>query len=201
MIALYTARTPNGYKASIMLEEIGVPYDVVKIDLSAGEQHAPAYLKINPNGKIPAIVDRQTGRRVFESGAILIYLAEKSGRLLPSDPAQRIETLEWLFFQVGHVGPMLGQLWHFVDLTREIPYALERYRKETLRLYGVVERRLAETHYLAGDDYTIADIATWPWLRVHKALGIDAGPFPNVNRWLDEIAARPAVTKGITVPA
>jgi glutathione S-transferase len=201
MIDLYTARTPNGYKISIMLEETGLPYNAVKVDLAKGEQRAPDYLKINPNGKIPAIVERETGQRVFESGAILIYLAEKSGRFLPAEAGARLEVLQWLFFQVGHIGPMLGQLWHFVDLNHEIPYALERYRKETLRLFEVVDRRLRETRYLAGGDYSIADIAAWPWLRVHKALGVDAEPFANVRRWIEEIAGRPAVQKGITVPA
>lgn len=200
MIELYTARTPNGYKVSIMLEEVGLPYRVIKVDLAKGEQFAPAYLEINPNAKIPAIVDLDSGQRVFESGAILVYLAEKSGRLLPHESHARMEVLQWLFFQVGSIGPMLGQLWHFIDLTREIPYALERYRKETLRLYGVVDRRLGETRFIAGDEYTIADIANWTWLRVFKSLGIDIETFPNVQRWIEDVAERPAVKKGITVP-
>lgn len=200
MIDLYTARTPNGYKISIMLEEAGIPYRAIKIDLSKGEQRDPKYLKINPNGKIPAIVDTETGQRVFESGAILIHLAEKSGRFFPDESRRRMEVHQWLFFQVGSIGPMLGQLWHFIDLTQPVPYALDRYRKETLRLYGVVDRRLAEAPFIAGDEYTIADIAHWPWLRVYKALGIDIAEFPNVKRWIDEIAERPAVRKGITVP-
>jgi GST-like protein len=200
MIELYTANTPNGIKASIMLEEVELPYEVTKIDLRGGEQRSPSFLKLNPNGKIPVIVDRDTGLRVFESGAILIYLAEKSGRLMPSDAPTRTAVLEWLFFQMGNVGPMLGQLWHFVELDHQIPYALERYRKETLRLYGVAEGRLGETRYLAGDSYTIADIANWPWLRVHQALNIDIEGFPKVKRWLIDVAARPAVKKGITIP-
>ncbi len=200
MIELYTARTPNGYKVSIMLEEVGLPYRVIKVDLAKGEQFAPAYLEINPNAKIPAIVDLDAGQRIFESGAILVYLAEKSGRLLPHESRARMKVLQWLFFQVGSVGPMLGQLWHFVDLTQPVPYALDRYRKETLRLYGVVDRRLAEAPFIAGDEYTIADIAHWPWLRVYKALGIDIAEFPNVKRWIEDVAARPAVKKGITVP-
>lgn len=201
MIQLYTSDTPNGYKASIMLEEVGLPYEVHFIHLSKGEQRTPEFLKINPNGKIPAIVDTENGQTVFESGAILIYLAEKTGKLFPAAPAARMEVLQWLFFQMASVGPMLGQLWHFVGVKPEIPYAIERYRKETLRLYGVVDGRLANHRYIAGDTYTIADIATWPWLRVHGSIKIDVEPFPNVRRWLDEIAARPAVQKGITVPA
>lgn len=200
MIELYTARTPNGYKVSIMLEEVALPYRVIKVDLAKGEQFAPAYLEINPNAKIPAIVDLDSGQRVFESGAILVYLAEKSGRLLPHKSRARMEVLQWLFFQVGSIGPMLGQLWHFVDLTQPVPYALDRYRKETLRLYGVVDRRLAEAPFIAGDEYTIADIANWTWLRVYKALRIDIAEFPNVKRWIEDVAARPAVQKGITVP-
>ena len=201
MIELYTARTPNGYKISIMLEETGLPYHVVKLNLSRGEQFTPAFLEINPNAKIPAIVDLDTGQRIFESGAILIHLAEKSGLLLPRDARKRMDVLQWLFFQVGSIGPMLGQLWHFVDLTGEVPYALERYRKEALRLYGVVDRQLAKAPFIAGDEYSIADIANWPWLRVFKSLGIDIEPFPHVKRWLEEVAARPAVQKGITVPS
>lgn len=201
MIELHTARTPNGYKISIMLEEIGLPYRVVKISLSKGEQFAPSFAEISPNAKIPAIVDHDTGQRIFESGAILIHLAEKSGRFLPQDARERMNVLQWLFFQVGSIGPMLGQLWHFVDLTGPVPYALERYRKETLRLYGVVDRQLAKAPYIAGEEYSIADIANWTWLRVFKSLGIDIEPFPHVKRWIGEIAARPAVQKGITVPS
>ncbi len=201
MIELYTARTPNGFKISIMLEETGLAYRAVRIDLTKGEQFDPKYLEINPNAKIPAIVDTETGQRIFESGAILIHLAEKSGRFLPREPEKRMAVLQWLFFQVGHIGPMLGQLWHFVDLTREVPYALERYRKEALRLYGVVELRLAVSRFIAGEDYTIADIAHWPWLRVFKSLGIDIEPFPHVHRWIEDIAARPAVQRGIAVPS
>ncbi len=200
MIELYTANTPNGIKASIMLEEVELPYEVTRIDLRGGEQRSPSFLKLNPNGKIPVIVDRDTSLRVFESGAILIYLAEKSGRLMPSDAPTRTAVLEWLFFQVGNVGPMLGQLWHFVELDHQIHYALERYRKEALRLYGVADGRLGEARYLAGDSYTIADIANWPWLRVHQALNIDIEGFPKVKRWLIDVAARPAVKKGITIP-
>ena len=200
MIDLHTARTPNGYKISIMLEEIGLPYRVVKISLSKGEQFAPTFTEISPNAKIPAIVDHDTGQRIFESGAILIHLAEKSGRFLPQDARKRMEVLQWLFFQVGSIGPMLGQLWHFVDLTQQVPYALERYSKETLRLYGVVDRRLAHVPYIAGDEYSVADIANWPWLRVFKSIGIDIEPFPHVKRWIELIAARPAVQKGIAVP-
>jgi len=201
MIDLHTARTPNGYKISIMLEEIGLPYRVVKISLAKGEQFAPAFAEISPNAKIPAIVDHDTGQRIFESGAILIHLAEKSGRFLPQDARKRMDVLQWLFFQVGSIGPMLGQLWHFVDLKPEIPYALERYRKESLRLYGVVDRHLAKRAYFAGDDYSIADIANWPWLRVFKSIGIDIEPFPHVKRWIELIAARPAVQNGIAVPS
>ncbi|MGB8275630.1 MAG: glutathione binding-like protein [Alphaproteobacteria bacterium] len=201
MIELYTSNTPNGYKASIMLEEIGLPYTVHKIDLTAGDQGKLEFLEINPNGKIPAIVDGALSRRVFESGAILIYLAEKSGRFLPQDPGARTETLAWLFLQAASIGPMLGQLWHFRGVKPAVSYAINRYEKEAYRLYGVLDGQLASHRHMAGDAYTIADIATWPWIRLHQALGLDVAPYPNVRRWLDEIAARPAVQKGITIPA
>jgi len=200
MIELYTSDTPNGHKISIMLEEIGVPYRVKKIQLSLGEQKSPKFLKINPNGKIPAIIDKDTNQRVFESGAILIYLAEKSKKLLPRNPKARIETLEWLFFQMANIGPMMGQLWHFQGRKPKVRYAFERYRNEVLRIFGVVDGQLAKNHYLAGDTYTIADIAAWPWMRHHDALNIDLSPFLNVARWIAEVAKRPAAQKGITIP-
>lgn len=205
MIDLYTWKTPNGRKASIMLEEVGLPYRVHPIDISKDEQFDPAFLAINPNNKIPAIVDSDgpEGRpfTVFESGAILIYLAEKTGQLLPADPAGRSVTLQWLMFQMGGVGPMLGQAHHFRKFAREqIPYAINRYTTEAERLYGVMDGRLAESAFFAGESYTIADIAIYPWLQRWDWQGIDLEEFPNVRRWMAEVGARPAVQKGMTVP-
>jgi len=200
MIELYTSDTPNGHKISIMLEEVGLPYRVKHIHLSLGEQKSPKFLKINPNGKIPAIIDKDNNQTVFESGAILIYLAEKSKKLLPKNPKARIETLEWLFFQMANIGPMMGQLWHFQDRKPKVRYAYERYRNEVLRIFGVGDGQLAKNHYLAGDTYTIADIASWPWMRRYDALHIDLTPFPHVARWIAEIGKRPAAKKGIAIP-
>ncbi len=202
MIDLYTWGTPNGRKASIMLEECGLPYEVHTINIGKDEQFSPAFLKISPNNKIPAIVDRDTGQSVFESGAILIYLAEKTGLLWPQEPAAlRIATLEWLMFQMGGVGPMLGQVHHFLRFNPgKAPYAEERYHREGLRLYGVMDRRLAGNAFLAGDIYTIADIATWPWISRFEWHGMSWADFPNVRRWYETIAARPAVARGYDVP-
>lgn len=201
MIELYTAATPNGHKASIMLEEVGLPYHVHALNLGAGEQKQESYLAINPNGRIPAIVDRDNDDfAVFESGAILIYLAEKTGKLLPADPKGRSLAIQWLMFQMGGVGPMQGQAGVFVRYAPEkIPFAIERYQRETRRLYEVLERRLARVEYLAGD-YSIADVATFPWVRSHDWVGVTVDGLPNVQRWLDAIAKRPAVIAGLAVP-
>ncbi len=201
MIDLYTWSTPNGRKISIMLEECGLAYEVHPIDIGKGEQFDPEFLKISPNNKIPAIVDRDNGWSVFESGAILIYLAEKTGRFLPQEPKKRLQTLEWLMFQMGGVGPMFGQAHHFLKFNPgKCPYAEERYHAETLRLYGVMDRRLAGSPYLACEEYTIADIATWPWVSRFEWQRVDLAGFPNVRRWYLEIAARPAVLRGYDVP-
>jgi GST-like protein len=202
MIDLYTWSTPNGRKVSIMLEEVGLPYEVHAIDIGKDQQFRPDFLKISPNNKIPAIVDRDNGMSLFESGAILIYLAEKTGKLLPGDPKGRYDTLAWLMFQMGGVGPMLGQAHHFLRFNPgKAPYAEERYGKEAKRLYGVMDQRLGETPYLAGADYTIADVATWPWVSRYDFQQINLDRFPNVRRWYDAIKSRPAVQRGYDVPA
>ena len=201
MIDLYTWSTPNGRKASIMLEECGLDYQVHPIDITKDQQLAPDFLKISPNNKIPAIVDRDNGWSVFESGAILIYLAEKTGKLLPQDPKQRIQTLEWLMFQMGGVGPMLGQAHHFLKFNvGKAPYAEQRYGAEAKRFYGVMDRRLGESQYLATDDFTIADIATWPWISRYEWQGVSLDDYPNVRRWYDAVKARPGVQRGYDVP-
>jgi GST-like protein len=205
MIDLYTWSTPNGRKVSIMLEETGLSYRVHKIDISKGDQFKPEFVAINPNSKIPAIVDGEGpgGRALplFESGAILIYLAEKTGEFLPRDPASRYTVLEWLMFQMGGVGPMFGQVHHFLRAAPEpVPYAIERYGKETRRLYGVLDARLKQAAYLAGE-YSIADIATYPWVARHEWHKVALGDFPNVERWYRGIGARPAVARGMQVPA
>ena len=204
MIDFYTWSTPNGIKISIMLEEIGEPYKVIPVDIGTGDQFKPEFLKISPNNKIPAIVDHEgpDGRphAIFESGAILIYLAEKSARLIPPDLDGRLTVMQWLMFQMGHIGPMLGQAHHFRGYAAEkLPYAIDRYTNEARRLYGVLNTRLGETRYLAGEDYSIADIATFPWIRPHQRQGQDLNDFPNVKRWFDAIAERPAVQRGIEV--
>ena len=201
MIDLYTWSTPNGRKVSIMLEECGLPYQVHPIDIGKDQQFAPEFLKISPNNKIPAVVDADSGQSVFESGAILIYLAEKTGMYLPTAPAARIATLEWLMFQMGGVGPMLGQAHHFLKFNPgKALYAEERYGAEAKRLYGVIDRRLSAVPYLAGANLTIADFATWPWLSRWEWQGIDLAGFPNVRRWYLELAARPGVRRGYDVP-
>jgi GSH-dependent disulfide-bond oxidoreductase len=202
MIDLYTWSTPNGRKASIMLEECGLPYRVHPIDIGKDQQFAPEFLQISPNNKIPAIVDRDSGQSVFESGAILIYLAEKTGMFLPIAPRARIATLEWLMFQMGGIGPMLGQAHHFLKFNPgKAPYAEERYGAEARRLYGVLDRRLGVVPYLAGADLTIADFATWPWLSRWEWQGIDLAAVPNVRRWYVELAGRPGLQRGYDVPA
>ena len=201
MIDLYTWSTPNGRKVSIMLEELGLAYKVHPIDIGKDEQFQPHFLAISPNNKIPAIVDRDNGWSVFESGAILIYLAEKTGRFLPSEPRARMVTLEWLMFQMGGIGPFLGQAHHFNRSAPErVPYAIKRYNDEAKRLYGVLDRRLADRPYLVGEDYTIADIATWPWISRFEWQEIDLATFPDVKRWYETIKARPAVQRGYDVP-
>jgi GSH-dependent disulfide-bond oxidoreductase len=202
MIDLYTWSTPNGRKASIMLEECGLPYRVHPIDIGKDQQFAPEFLQISPNNKIPAIVDRDSGQSVFESGAILIYLAEKTGMFLPIAPRARIATLEWLMFQMGGIGPMLGQAHHFLKFNPgKAPYAEERYGAEARRLYGVLDRRLGVVPYFAGADLTIADFATWPWLSRWEWQGIDLAAVPNVRRWYVELAGRTGVQRGYDVPA
>jgi len=201
LIDLYTSATPNGWKASITLEELGVPYTVHPIALMKGEQKQPDFLKINPNGRIPAIVDRDEGDfAVFESGALMIYLAEKYGRLLPTDRKGRSQVIQWLMFQMGGVGPMQGQANVFFRYAPEkIPYAIDRYQTETKRLYKVLDARLADHEFLAGD-YSIADIANWSWVSIHFWAGVDIGDLPHLQRWIEAIRARPAVQRGIVVP-
>ena len=205
MIDLYTWSTPNGRKASVMLEECALPYTVRPINIGKNiDQFTPEFVRINPNSKIPAIADSDgpDGRpiAVFESGAILIYLAEKTGKLMPKDARARMGALQWLMFQMGGVGPMFGQAHHFLRFAPEkIPYAMERYSKETRRLYGVLDARLKEAPYLAGE-YSIADIATYPWVARHEWHMVDLKAFPAVKRWYDAIGTRPAVAKGMAVP-
>ncbi len=201
MIDLYTWSTPNGRKASIMLEEVGLDYAAHAIDISKGDQFKPEFLKISPNNRIPAIVDHDAGLSIFESGAILLYLAEKTGQLLPSSGEARWRAMEWLMWQMGGIGPMFGQAHHFLKYNRgKAPYAEERYANETKRLYGVLDKRLGECAFLAGDHYTIADIATWPWVsRFEWHIG-DIKEFTNVVRWYRTIAERPAVQRGYHVP-
>jgi glutathione S-transferase/GST-like protein len=201
MIELFTAATPNGHKISIALEELGLPCTMRVLDLGAGEQRQDWYLAINPNGRIPAIIDHDAGGfAVFESGAILVYLAEKTGRLLPADPKGRSRVLQWLMFQMGGVGPMMGQANVFFRYFPEkIQPAIDRYHAECRRLFGVLDRHLAANEYLAGD-YSIADIANWAWVRTHKWSGVGLDGLPHLTRWLEQIRARPAVQAGILQP-
>ena len=201
MIDLYTAPTPNGWKASIALEELALPYTVKALRLDQLEQKQESFLRINPNGRIPAIVDRDAGDfAVFESGAILLYLAEKTGKLIPADAKGRSVVVQWLMFQMGGVGPMQGQANVFFRYAPEkIPFAIERYQKETRRLYEVLDRRLGEAEYLAGD-YSIADIATWPWVSLHDWAGVSVDGLDHLKRWIDAVGARPAVQRGRAVP-
>jgi len=201
VIDLYSWATPNGVKVHIMLEEVELPYRVHPIDIGAGDQFDPEYLKLNPNNKIPAIVDSESPDRkpftVFESGAILVYLAEKTGKLLPGNMRGRHTVMQWLMFQMGGIGPMLGQAHHFRQYAPEkIPYAIDRYTNEARRLYCVLDKRLGEEEYLAGE-YSIADIATWPWIRLYDRQGQDLDDFPNIRRWHEAIGARPAAQKGV----
>jgi GST-like protein len=200
MIDLYTWTTPNGRKVSIMLEELSLPYKTISVNIGKDEQFEPDFLKISPNNKIPAIVDRDEGVSLMESGAILIYLAEKTGQLLPSSGRRKYEVLEWLMVQMGGVGPMLGQTHHFVFYNEgKSPYAEERYLKETARIYGVLDKRLGDKEYLAGD-YSIADIATWPWIARYPRQRMELRDYPNLLRWYKAIAKRPAVQRGYHVP-
>ena len=206
MIEVYSWPTPNGHKIHIMLEECGLPYKAIPVDIGAGDQFKPEFLAISPNNKIPAIVDPDgpDGEpiSVFESGAILVYLAAKTGRFLPTDVRGRYRALEWLMFQMGSIGPMLGQAHHFrMYAPEKIPYAVDRYTNEARRLYGVLDKRLANSKYVAGPEYGIADIAIFPWLRSWKNQGIDWNDFPLLKGWFDEIAGRPAVQRGVEVLA
>ena len=202
MIDLYYWPTPNGWKVSVMLEECGLPYEVKPVHIGKGDQFKPEFLAISPNNRIPAIVDHDAPGgelAIFESGAILMYLGEKSGRFFPADQRQRYDVLQWLFWQTGGLGPMAGQLGHFRNYAEtSIEYAVERYSDEYNRLLGVLDRRLADSDYLAGD-YSIADIGAWPWVRSHERLKQPLDSFVNVQRWFDRIAARPAVKKGVEV--
>src|SRR5689334_19479175 len=204
MIDLYTWTTPNGRKVSIMLEEVGLPYKVHAINIGKNDQFTPEFIGINPNSKIPAIIDQDgPGGKpltVFESGAILFYLGEKTGKFFASEPRRRYEQMQWVMFQMGGVGPMFGQNHHFRRAAPEkVPYGIERYQKETDRLYGVMDARLGKVPYLA-TDYSIADMATYPWVARHEWHMVDLNRFPNVKRWYDEIGKRPAVVKGMNVP-
>jgi GSH-dependent disulfide-bond oxidoreductase len=202
MIDVYSWATPNGHKVHIMLEECQLEYRVHAVNIGAGEQFAREFLTISPNNKIPALVDSDgpDGQAIslFESGAILLYLAAKTGRLLPEDMRGRYEVLQWLMFQMGGVGPMLGQAHHFrIYAPEKIPYAVDRYTNEAKRLYGVMDKRLGQSRYLGGDSYSIADIAVFPWLRSWKNQGIEWSDYPHLKGWFDEIAARPAVQRGV----
>lgn len=200
MIDLYTWTTPNGRKVSIALEEMGLDYETHAVDIGNDEQHRPDFLEISPNNKIPAIVDRDTGLALMESGAILIYLAEKSGMLMPREGEARLRVIEWLMWQMGGFGPMLGQAHQYLKFNKgKAPFAEERFAKEAARLYGVLDARLGREGYVAGD-YSIADIAIWPWVSRYEWQGIALGDYPQVKRWYVEIAGREAVAKGYHVP-
>jgi GST-like protein len=200
MIDLYTWTTPNGRKISILLEELGMPYTVHSIDIGKDDQFQPDFLKISPNNKIPAIVDSDNGMSLMESGAIMIYLADKAGKLLPKDGEGRYRAIEWLMWQMGGAGPMLGQVHHFAKFNPgKAPYAEDRYLNEAARLYGVLDKQLGQNAFVAGE-YSIADIAIWPWISRFEWQQIDLAKYPNVKRWYEEIAARPAVQRGYHVP-
>lgn len=202
MIELYTWSTPNGRKISIALEEMGIPYELHAIDIGKDMQFEPEFLKISPNNKIPAIRDTETGQTVFESAAILIWLGDKFGKFLPKDGPKRTAVMEWLMWQVGEFGPMLGQAHHFLQYNPgKAPYAEERFGAEAKRLYGVLDRQLAECAYVAGDEITIADFAIWPWASRYEWQRIDLNDFPNVKRWYVELANREGVKKGYDIPS
>jgi GST-like protein len=205
LIDLYTWSTPNGRKVSIMLEELSLPYKVHPIDIGKGDQFGAEFVAIDPNSKIPAIVDSEgpDGKpyALFESGAILLYLADKSGRFLPQKKAGRFESIQWLMFQMGGVGPMFGQVHHFLRAAPEpVPYAIERYSKETRRLYGVMDKHFANNEWLAAGEYSVADMATYPWVARHEWHKVELADFPNVKRWFDAVGSRPAVQRGMQVP-
>jgi GST-like protein len=201
MIDLYTAATPNGWKVSITLEELGLPYTVYPIDLASGAQKQKPFVDINPNGRIPAIVDRENGDfPVFESGAIMLYLTEKTGRLIPEDANERSRVIQWLMFQMGGVGPMMGQANVFTRyFPEQIPSVIDRYRREGRRLFEVLDGHLAHNEYLAGD-YSIADIANWSWVHTYEWPGIDIGGLDHLQRWIQVISERPSVQKGLAIP-
>ena len=206
MIDVHSWATPNGHKVHIMLEECALPYRVHAVDIGAGDQFQPAFLAISPNNKIPAIVDDEgpDGRPIslFESGAILVYLAAKTGRFLPASDRDKWEVLQWLMFQMGSVGPMLGQAHHFrMYAPEKLPYAIDRYTNEARRLYGVIDKRLAASEWLGCGEYSIADIATWPWLRSWKNQGIELDDYPRLKAWFERIGERPAVQRGVQVLA
>lgn len=202
-LQLYTYSTPNGHKASIMLEETGLPYETRMVDIEAGEQHRPAFLELNPNNKIPVLVDPDRKRTVVESGAILHYLAERSGLLVPEGEIERSETLSWTLFQAAHVGPALGQLWHFKIFARErLPAAIDRFEAEAQRVFGVLNARLAQAPYIAGGRYGIADIMTWPWIRAGiEELGLSLENHRRLADWYAAVGHRAAVRRGLLVPA
>lgn len=201
MIDLYTWGTPNGRKVSIALEEMRLPYKVHPINISKDDQFAPAFLKISPNNKIPAIVDNETGQSVFESAAILVYLAEKTGSFMPASGPDRIAMMEWLMWQMGGFGPMLGQTHHFLHFNPgKAPYAEDRFAAETQRLYGVLDKRLADVEFVAGAEMSIADFAIWPWASRYEWQRVDLAAFPNVKRWYLALAAREGFKKGYDVP-
>jgi GSH-dependent disulfide-bond oxidoreductase len=200
MIRLYSWPTPNGQKVQILLEELGLDYAARPVNILRGEQFSPEFLTISPNNKVPAIVDEEAGVSVFETGAIMLYLADKAGKLVPANGPGRVEVLEWLFFQCSNLGPMLGQVTHFKRYAAEpVPYAIERYSREALRLYGVMERRLESRDWLAAGIYTIADVAAFPWICRHRRQGVPLEQFPAVKRWLDSLSSRPAVLRGMDV--
>ncbi|WP_422040397.1 glutathione S-transferase family protein [Roseibium sp.] len=200
MIDLYTWTTPNGRKVSILLEELGVDYEVHPINIGQGDQKSPEFLKISPNNKIPAIVDRDNGLTLMESGAIMWYLAEKYGKFLPNDPLDKIKVMEWLMWQMGGLGPMAGQAHHFLHFNRgKAEYAEERYEAEVQRLYGVLDNQLAGQDYIVGD-YSIADMACWPWVSRYEWQQVDLTKYPNVRAWYQRLLARDAVQKGYHVP-
>ncbi|WP_041675394.1 glutathione binding-like protein [Ramlibacter tataouinensis] len=206
MIEVFSWPTPNGHKVHIMLEECGLPYRAVPVNIGAGEQFQPEFLRISPNNKIPALVDPQgpDGQPIslFESGAILVYLAGKTGRFLPAGDRQKYEVLQWLMFQMGGVGPMLGQAHHFrIYAPEKIEYVINRYSNEAKRLYGVIDKRLSQSRWLGGDEYSIADIATFPWLRSWQNQGVTLSDYPHLERWFNTIAERPAVQRGVKVLA
>jgi len=201
MIDLYTWATPNGRKISIALEELGLPYEVHPVNITKHEQFSPEFTAISPNQKIPAMVDRESGIKLMESGAILLYLAQKTGKLLPAEPEKYWETIQWLMWQKGGLGPMLGLALHYLKFNRgKSVYSEERYEKETHRLYGVLEKQLTGRDFIVGDDYTIADIACWPWVARHEYQTVDLNDYPDVLAWYLRVAKRPAVRAGWAIP-